>query len=216
VQSHALTLLYIRFVSLLIFCISLFAYKGRLGNLTTLWLDDNKLEELPDDIGKLQRLTTLWLYGNKLTKIPSTMGSMLSLKVCFSVMMMMMMMMLMMMMWILLYSVKVLRLDDNVLGELPETIGQAKNLSYLGLRQNKLRSFIHSTFPYLSLPLSLSLSRGWMVITMDHHIIPCRTQDTTRHDTGNDTTRHDTTRHDTTRHDKTRQDKTRQDKTGQD
>jgi len=54
---------------------------GRLVNLTTLILDDNRLIHLPDSLGLLQQLKYLSVNRNMLEALPSALGSLHSLQV---------------------------------------------------------------------------------------------------------------------------------------
>jgi Leucine-rich repeat (LRR) protein len=43
---------------------------GAFPDLRKLWLDMNRINELPKSIGRLCKLEELWLYRNRLTKLP--------------------------------------------------------------------------------------------------------------------------------------------------
>ena len=77
-------------------------------------LRDQKIEELPAEIGQLTNLTTLNLSKNKLTSLPTEIGQ--------------------------LKNLTELTLDYNKLSSLPNEIGQLKNLTELNLSSNQLAS----------------------------------------------------------------------------
>ncbi|MEO9508058.1 MAG: zinc-ribbon domain-containing protein, partial [Nonlabens ulvanivorans] len=72
---------------------------------TELYLADQKLNELPKEIGQLTQLTKLYLRGNQLNELPKEMGQLIHLTD--------------------------LRLHENNLGELPEEIVSLKKLNIL-------------------------------------------------------------------------------------
>ncbi|MEO7841588.1 MAG: leucine-rich repeat domain-containing protein [Anaerolineales bacterium] len=53
----------------------------KLKKLKILWLDTNKLGELPDSIGHINNLEELWLFGNQLNDIPPSLAQLENLKV---------------------------------------------------------------------------------------------------------------------------------------
>ena len=48
---------------------------GIFTNLSTLYLFDNQLTSLPDEIGNLTNLKTLYLFNNQLTSLPEGIGN---------------------------------------------------------------------------------------------------------------------------------------------
>jgi hypothetical protein len=82
--------------------------------LTTLYLYDGKLTELPESIGKLTNLTTLYLSSNQLTELPESIGK--------------------------LTHLTSLYLGSNQFTELPESISKLTNLTWLDLRNNPIKS----------------------------------------------------------------------------
>ncbi|OTE96830.1 hypothetical protein BCS42_13345 [Crenothrix sp. D3] len=82
--------------------------------LTTLYLYDGKLTELPESIGKLTNLTTLYLSSNQLTELPESIGK--------------------------LTHLTSLYLVSNQFTELPESISKLTNLTWLDLRNNPIKS----------------------------------------------------------------------------
>jgi hypothetical protein len=85
---------------------------GQLHNLQYLYLNHNKLSEIPKEIGQLQHLQVLYLSHNQLSKIPKEIGQ--------------------------LQNLQRLNLSDNELSEIPKEIGQLKNLQLLYLSDNEL------------------------------------------------------------------------------
>jgi Leucine-rich repeat (LRR) protein len=86
---------------------------GKLQNLTQLYLNDNVLAELPDELGNCNKLEYINADRNKLTALPASIGRMSSLK------------------W--------LRLNNNQLASLPADLsGLATNLRRLYLKGNPL------------------------------------------------------------------------------
>ncbi|CAA0809366.1 Plant intracellular Ras-group-related LRR protein 4 [Striga hermonthica] len=87
---------------------------GKLTNLITLDLSENRISALPDTIGALLSLQTLDLHGNMIGDLPETIGNLLSL----------------------------IRLDlrGNQLKSLPPTISRLINLQELDLSSNGLSS----------------------------------------------------------------------------
>ncbi|MFK7925486.1 MAG: COR domain-containing protein [Bacteroidia bacterium] len=104
-------------------------------NLTTLYLSDNSLSELPLQIGELINLTKLSLWGNSLSGLPSQIGQLKKLttldlnrnslsELPFQISQ--------------LKKLTTLDLSLNSLSELPSQIGQLKKLATLDLRNNSL------------------------------------------------------------------------------
>jgi hypothetical protein len=81
-------------------------------NVTTLYLSDNALTELPAAVASLTKLTYLNLDRNQLAALPPEIGS--------------------------LTGLAYLRLNGNKLTALPESLGQLKNLKRLYLKGNPL------------------------------------------------------------------------------
>ena len=82
------------------------------SHLQILYLDNNKLNALPDSIGGLSNLKRLILYDNQLEKLPNSIGG--------------------------LSNLQDLTLDRNQLKELPDSIGGLSELERLELKNNKL------------------------------------------------------------------------------
>ena len=83
-----------------------------LYNLQELNLTDNRLTEIPREIGNLTNLQTLILSYNQLTELPREISN--------------------------LTNLQYLHLDNNHLTEIPREIGNLTNLQYLGLSGNQL------------------------------------------------------------------------------
>jgi len=83
-----------------------------LYNLRDLYLSNNKLTEIPKEIGNLLNLRRLILSDNQLTEIPKEIGN--------------------------LTNLQSLSLSNNKLTEIPKEIGNLTNLEYLFLKYNKL------------------------------------------------------------------------------
>ncbi len=83
-----------------------------LYNLKELNLSDNKLTDIPKEIGNLTNLQVLNLNGNELTDIPKEIGGLINLQELY--------------------------LSDNRLTSIPKEIGNLTNLKKLYLRNNKL------------------------------------------------------------------------------
>jgi hypothetical protein len=75
---------------------------GQLQHLQELYLDNNKLSEIPKEIGQLQHLQGLYLYHNNLSEIPKEIGQ--------------------------LQNLQTLDLSHNGLREIPKKIGQLQHL----------------------------------------------------------------------------------------
>ena len=86
---------------------------GNLSSLQSLNLSNNQLRELPNSIGGLSNLQDLTLDRNKLEKLPNSIGGLSNLE------------------RLILYS--------NKLEELPDSIGDLNNLRELDLAYNKLK-----------------------------------------------------------------------------
>ncbi|XP_052741396.1 leucine-rich repeat-containing protein 28-like isoform X1 [Bicyclus anynana] len=86
---------------------------GRLNNLESLYLSGNDITKLPREISKLIRLKCLDLSGNRLQYIPDEIGDMRSLKF--------------------------LILDENELRELPLRMSELRALRYLSVCDNHLQ-----------------------------------------------------------------------------
>jgi Leucine-rich repeat (LRR) protein len=82
------------------------------GQVISLNLSDNQLENLPTEIGQLNALQNLNLHHNKITNLPSQIGQ--------------------------LFSLRTLNLSENYLTELPPAIGFMKTLQILDLSSNRL------------------------------------------------------------------------------
>lgn len=55
-------------------------YSYRMGNLHTLWLQRNAVEDLPENISLMRSLETLVLSNNRLREIPILMEGMVNLR----------------------------------------------------------------------------------------------------------------------------------------
>jgi Leucine-rich repeat (LRR) protein len=95
------------------------------GELFTKWsqlkritLQNNKLQQLPDDIGNLKHIEELYLFGNELTHLPKGIGYLVQLKE--------------------------LDLYNNRLESLPEEIGNLVTLQRLTLEDNRLKAVPNS------------------------------------------------------------------------
>lgn len=51
-----------------------------MDKLRALWLQRNRLESLPENVGRMSRLDTLVLSGNRLSDIPPVMEGMANLR----------------------------------------------------------------------------------------------------------------------------------------
>ena len=83
--------------------------------LRDLSIVNNKLTELPKEIGKLKHLVKLVLNSNKIKFLPESIGD--------------------------LKHIELLDLSNNTVEELPESMGKLKKLKYLFLEENQLTSF---------------------------------------------------------------------------
>ncbi|MBD3272916.1 hypothetical protein GF385_01005 [Candidatus Dependentiae bacterium] len=114
---------------------------GNLVRLEWLQLHNNELKKLPESIGKLKNLKLLDLYNNQLNKLPKGIGNLTKLE------------------WLGLSNNKLtelpktigklgnlenLKLSKNQLRELPSTIGNLKNLRHFELNHNKLKGLPES------------------------------------------------------------------------
>lgn len=119
-------------------------------------IDDQKLEEIPDEIGDYQDLETLSLY-TKVSKLPNSIGSLKNLKS------------------LSIYSkkltefpIQIFKLNnlkylyvrsDKKINKLPEEIGNLVNLNHLNLCMNKLKD-LPKTLQKLTLLKQLDLSEN--------------------------------------------------------
>ncbi len=106
---------------------------GKLKNLTTLQLQENRLTTLPPEIGNLNRLTSLNLSLNQLVKLPSEIGKLDKLREIF--------------------------LTGNRLISLPEEFGNLAELIYLYLGKNRLKA-LPANFTKLEKLESLNLNEN--------------------------------------------------------
>ena len=77
-------------------------------------ISNNRLIELPSEIGNLSGLTHLYIHSNRLTQLPSEIEK--------------------------LHNLLCLDISDNRLTHLPSEIGNLNNLRYLDIRNNPLIS----------------------------------------------------------------------------
>ncbi|XP_028995791.1 leucine-rich repeat-containing protein 57 [Betta splendens] len=85
------------------------------GNLRTVDLSDNKIEDLPATVGNFLQLKSLMLNSNKLTSIPPEIGK--------------------------LKKLETLGLNGNRIHQLPATLGHLKALRTLSLAGNQISEF---------------------------------------------------------------------------
>ena len=85
---------------------------GMLINLEELELSYNKITKIPDTMGKLINLQYLSLFGNKIVDLPETFGNLINLQV--------------------------LNLRNNEIIKIPKSVGNLRNLEYLYLQNNKI------------------------------------------------------------------------------
>ncbi|KPJ13955.1 Leucine-rich repeat protein soc-2-like [Papilio machaon] len=147
---------------------------GKLRNLESLYLTGNDITELPREISQLRRLKCLDVSGNRLRGIPDEIGE--------------------------LRELKFLILDENELRDLPLRIAELRALRYLSVCDNKLQwlpqrpvyNYFHCEFKFWrnpdlkTIPYSLwyhmfrdqqtrSLNIGCLNITEDHRVSKNRT-----------------------------------------
>ena len=89
-------------------------YVGKLLNLKSLSISNNKLTLLPDDIGLIDGLKTLILHGNQLIELNSAVGE--------------------------LENLEKIDLRSNKLAYLTPTVSQLRNLKYLDVSENMIQS----------------------------------------------------------------------------
>ena len=92
--------------------------KARKGKITSLFLANMNLAELPESIGQLPYLQALYLYNNRLTSLPESIGQ--------------------------LSQLRNLYLNGNRLTSLPKSVGQLSQLTLLDLTGNRLTSLPES------------------------------------------------------------------------
>uniref|UniRef100_A0A3Q3F918 Protein scribble homolog n=1 Tax=Labrus bergylta TaxID=56723 RepID=A0A3Q3F918_9LABR len=113
---------------------------GALPNLRELWLDRNQLSSLPPELGNLRRLVCLDVSENHLEELPSELNGLLALTdllltqnqldiVPDS---------------ISLKQLSILKVDQNRLTQLTDSIGECENLTELVLTENLLQSLPRS------------------------------------------------------------------------
>jgi len=90
------------------------------NNLRNLDLSNNKITQLPDNIGSFKMLKTLALHKNKLSELPVGIGK--------------------------LTKLETLSLQSNLLTRLPSAFGQLKHLKELNLSHNDLTAFPTALF----------------------------------------------------------------------
>ncbi|KAL3877356.1 hypothetical protein ACJMK2_035078 [Sinanodonta woodiana] len=105
----------------------------KVPNLSEVYLNENKLESLPDSICKLRRLKILKLTGNLLVTLPKNFGE--------------------------INSLETLYLEENKLKKLPETMGLLGSLQHLELESNKISELPLGIGRLLSLEV-LNLSKN--------------------------------------------------------
>ena len=85
---------------------------GKLQNLIMLNVFNNRLKALPDSVGKLQNLNHLWVFNNQLKALPGSVGN--------------------------LQNLKYLYLWNNTLTSLPKSVGDMQSLIAVDVRRNGL------------------------------------------------------------------------------
>ena len=98
---------------------------GDLVNLTVLCVNNNHLKTLPHSIGRLIELTNLNLHGNQLTVLPSSIGKLINLTYLY--------------------------LSNNRLTTLPDSINNLSSLTHLSLHNNQLTTLPDSISGLVSL-----------------------------------------------------------------
>src|SRR5581483_2018560 len=83
-----------------------------LYNLPKLYLDENKIESIPKEVGMLHNLQRLYLSGNQIESIPKEIGQ--------------------------LHNLQILHLARNKIESIPKEIGQLHNLQTLLLNNNNI------------------------------------------------------------------------------
>jgi len=122
---------------------------GNLSSLKKVDLHNNKLEMLPDSIGNLENLEELNLKSNKIKKIPESISNLMSIKTLdFAKNEIKIVPVLM---GELKNSLEILILSDNILDEIPPSIGELKYLEIFGVSNNSIKKIPHSFEKLVSL-----------------------------------------------------------------